>query len=129
MDSTSNGCSSKSDFARFCSNFQETLVNLRRRRGWSMQQAAKHLGAAASSWSQWENGKRFPSFDMVHHLSVCFNVLPCTFFAKPSTCRLCALNATDCPPSEDSQGACEVHAVTNQSAKARKLADDDLCRP
>ena len=42
----------------------------KRSRRWSMHHAAKYLGVAASSWSQWENGKRFPSFDMVHHLSV-----------------------------------------------------------
>jgi transcriptional regulator with XRE-family HTH domain len=59
----------------------------RKRRNLTVKEAAGRLGVATSCWSQWENGKRFPSADLIVSVAEVLAVRPCLLLtADPSDC-------------------------------------------
>lgn len=54
--------------------FSTILKDLRTERGWSQQDVAEKVGLNKMTISQYENGKRKPSFGMIEALAECFHV-------------------------------------------------------
>ena len=55
-------------------DFSEIIKQLRLERGWSQQDVADRVGRNKMTISQYENGKRKPSFDMIEALADVFHV-------------------------------------------------------
>lgn len=54
--------------------FSQIVKNLRLERGWSQQEVADRVGLNKMTISQYENGKRKPSFEMIEALAGIFHV-------------------------------------------------------
>jgi transcriptional regulator with XRE-family HTH domain len=59
-----------------CAIFGDTLKDLREQRGMTQKELAEKLGSSKSTISMMENGKRFPSFDMLKNIASALNVAP-----------------------------------------------------
>ena len=57
-------------------SFATNLADRRTEHGWSIRLAAKKLGVAESTWSQWESGKRFPSPNFLNLIGILFATCP-----------------------------------------------------
>jgi DNA-binding XRE family transcriptional regulator len=66
--------------------FAHNLSDLRTEHGWSIRLAARKLGVAESTWSQWESGKRFPSPDFLNLIGLLFDVCPGMLIVDCSSC-------------------------------------------
>jgi transcriptional regulator with XRE-family HTH domain len=67
--------------------FAYNLRQIRKRAGMKIYVAARCLGVAKSTWSQWESGKHFPTVTMLAAIAVCLNVPPCVLLKKAG--RVC----------------------------------------
>ena len=54
--------------------FSQIVKSLRLERGWSQQEVADRAGLNKMTISQYENGKRKPSFEVIEALAVILNV-------------------------------------------------------
>ena len=54
--------------------FSQIVKQLRLERGWSQQEVAERVGLNKMTISQYENGKRKPSFEMIEALAEVFHV-------------------------------------------------------
>lgn len=54
--------------------FKDIVKQLRIERGWSQQDVADRVGLTKVTISQYENGKRKPSFEMIEALAAAFHV-------------------------------------------------------
>lgn len=55
-------------------DFSQIVKQLRQERGWSQQEVADRVGLNKMTISQYENGKRKPSFEMIEALAAVFHV-------------------------------------------------------
>ena len=55
-------------------DFSQIVKQLRQERGWSQQEVADRVGLNKMTISQYENGKRKPSFEMIEALAEVFHV-------------------------------------------------------
>ena len=55
-------------------DFPQIVKQLRQERGWSQQEVADRVGLNKMTISQYENGKRKPSFEMIEALAEVFHV-------------------------------------------------------
>lgn len=55
-------------------SFTNRLVQLRKKRGLTQQQIADEIGVNRGSYSNWEKGKREPSFENLSMLACIFDV-------------------------------------------------------
>lgn len=55
-------------------DFSKIVKQLRLERGWSQQEVADRVGLNKMTISQYENGKRKPSFEMIEALASAFHV-------------------------------------------------------
>lgn len=67
--------------------FAANLKRLRSEREWSIRHAASALGVAASTWSQWESGKRFPPVHILVLLPQLFELSICEIMGDCATCH------------------------------------------
>jgi len=75
--------------------FAHNLSDRRTEHGWSIRLAAKKLGVAESTWSQWESGKRFPSPDFLSLIGILFDTCPGMLIVDCSKCsRDCSQQKT-----------------------------------
>ncbi|SEM80619.1 helix-turn-helix domain-containing protein [Paenibacillus sp. OV219] len=58
------------------------LENERQLKGWTQEEAAKKVGVARSTYSNWENGKREPDFEASQKLADIFEVSVDYLFGK-----------------------------------------------
>ena len=61
-------------FFCFLMDFSQIVKQLRQERGWSQQEVADRVGLNKMTISQYENGKRKPSFEMIEALAEVFHV-------------------------------------------------------
>jgi len=53
--------------------FKHRIKELRKKEGWTQVEMAKRLGVTDALVSQWESGKRMPSFEMIEALGDLFH--------------------------------------------------------
>jgi len=95
--------------------FAQNLVRLREASGLSVKTAASKLGVAASTWSQWETGKRFPPCHLFDHIVTMFGVPPCFLLAGSQTRG----TSPPCPSNAASQ-----EKINSQNVKNEELSQE-----
>ena len=79
--------------------FAHNLGWWRARRNLTAKEAAQRLGVAASTWSQWESGKRVPSVAYLVLLATVLEVPACMLLSEDlPTCCACLEHAVRKPP-------------------------------
>jgi DNA-binding XRE family transcriptional regulator len=76
--------------------FAHNLSECRSKHAWSIRLAAKKLGVAESTWSQWESGKRFPSPECLKIIGILFDVCPGMLIVD---CGRCQRDCAHKPPA------------------------------
>lgn len=90
------------------------LIRLRGEHGLSIKTAAAKLGVAESTWSQWENGKRFPPRHLFDHIVSMFDVPPCVLLSD---------SREDCPLIR-----CPTNAESRTQSDSQNVNKEDLPR-
>lgn len=72
--------------------FAANLRQWRRAKGYPIKKCAVELGVAKSTWSQWENAKRFPDHRALQDLASYLSKAPCQLIS--TECRVAMVHST-----------------------------------
>ena len=85
---------------------KDIILDLRTKKGLSLEQLAEKMFVTRQAVSRWENGETIPNIDTLKLLSKFFDVSINTLLGSPQqlVCKCCGMNLEDCDISKEING-------------------------